>query len=219
MIIYKVQNNVNQKVYIGKTAKTLNERKKTHLKNVRMGIKTHFYDSIRKYGEESFTWCELLSCNSVDILNEMEIMFIDKFNSYKDGYNMTLGGDGGDTISNKSVSDKKNQGAKKGNIPWNKGKKMKEMGYTFYDSRKGRSPLTFEQKIQHSIRIINSEKYKNGLANRHHGMSKKVIRISDGKTWETIIDCATEINVNKSKVRRYIMQNKPINNDLYVFDK
>ena len=61
MIIYKVQNNVNQKVYIGKTAKTLNERKKTHLKNVRMGIKTHFYDSIRKYGEESFTWCELLS--------------------------------------------------------------------------------------------------------------------------------------------------------------
>ena len=219
MIIYKVQNNVNQKVYIGKTTKTLNERKKIHLKNVRMGLKSHFYDSIRKYGEESFTWCELLSCNSIDILNEMEIMFIDKFNSYNDGYNMTSGGDGGDTISNKSDVEKKNQGAKIGNIPWNKGIKMKEIGYTFYENRKSRLPLTFEQKIQHSISIINSERYRNGLANRRHGMSKKVIRVSDGKIWETINECAIEINEHKSKVRRYIIQNKPINDVLYMYVK
>jgi hypothetical protein len=38
MIIYKVQNNLNQKVYIGKTTKTLNNRKKTHLKNIKMGF-------------------------------------------------------------------------------------------------------------------------------------------------------------------------------------
>lgn len=217
MIIYKVQNNINQKVYIGKTTKTLNERKKTHLKNVKMGLKSHFYDSIRKYGEESFTWCELLSCNSIDILNEMEIMFIDKFNSYMDGYNMTLGGDGGDTISNKSEVEKKNQGAKIGNIPWNKGKKMKEIGYTFYKDRDPRPKFTLEQKMAHGLSIIKSEKYRKGLLNRIHGMSKKVIRVSDGKTWETIVDCADDINVHKSRVRRYIIQNKPINGELFVF--
>jgi group I intron endonuclease len=217
MIIYKVQNKVNQKVYIGKTTKTLDNRKKTHLKNVRMGLKSHFYDSIRKYGEESFEWCELVSCNNIEILNEMEIMFIAKFNSFKDGYNMTLGGDGGDTISNKSDIEKKNQGAKIGNIPWNKGKKMKEMGYTFYKNREGRPKFTFEQKIAHGLSIIKSEKYRKGLSSRIHGMSKKVIRVSDGKTWGTIIECANEINVHKSKVRRYIIQNKPINGDLFTF--
>jgi len=217
MIIYKVQNKLNQKVYIGKTTKTLNNRKKTHLKNIKMGLKSHFYDSIRKYGEESFEWCELVYCNNNDILNEMEIMFISKFNSFKDGYNMTLGGDGGDTISNKSDKEKKNQGAKIGNVPWNKGKKMKEMGYTFYENRESRPKFTLEQKITHSLLIIKSEKYRKGLSNRIHGMSKKIIRVSDGKTWESIVECANEINVHKSKVRRYIAQNKQINNERYLF--
>lgn len=217
MIIYKVENTITQKVYIGKTTKTLNERKKTHFKKIRMGVKSHFYDSIRKYGEKSFTWSEIISCNTIEILNEMEIIFINKYNSFKDGYNMTLGGDGGDTISNKSDVERKNQGAKIGNVPWNKGKKMKEMGYTFYKNRESRPKFTFEQKMSHGLSIIKSEKYRKGLLNRIHGMSKKVIRVNDGKTWETIIECANEINVHKSKVRRYIIQNKPINNERYLF--
>ena len=217
MIIYKVENTITQKVYIGKTTKTLNERKKNHFKKIRMGVKSHFYDSIRKYGEKSFTWSELISCNTIEILNEMEIMFINKFNSFKDGYNMTLGGDGGDTISNKTDVEKKNQGAKMGNIPWNKGKKMKEMGYTFYEDRESRPKFTPEQKMAHGLSIIKSEKYRKGLSNRIHGMSKKVIRISDGKIWGTIIECANEINVYKSQVRRLIIQNKPINGELFTF--
>jgi group I intron endonuclease len=217
MIIYKVLNTVTEKVYIGKTIKTLNERKKRHLKKIKMGIKSHFYDAIRKYGEESFVWCELVSCNSIEMLNEMEIMFINKFNSFKDGYNMTLGGDGGDTISYKSDVEKKNQGAKIGNIPWNKGKKMKEMGYIFYEHRESRPKFTLEQKMAHGLSIIKSEKYRKGLLNRIHGMSKKVIRVKDGKTWETIKECANEINVHKSQVRRLIIQNKPINGELFSF--
>lgn len=63
----------------------------------------------------------------------MEIFFITDYDSFKNGYNSTLGGDGGDTISMKSKEQKKNQGAKKGNIPWNKGADMKKLGYTFYD--------------------------------------------------------------------------------------
>jgi group I intron endonuclease len=217
MIIYKAQNKITQKVYIGKTIKTLNERKKSHLNKSKMGVKSHFYDSIRKYGEESFIWSEIIKCDNITTLNEMELFFIEKFDSFKNGYNMTIGGDGGDTISSKSISDKKNQGAKPGNIPWNKGKKMKEMGYTFYENRKSRSPLTFEQKTQHSISIKNSENYRKGLTKRHHGMSKKVIRVCDGKSWETIVECANDIKLHKAMVRRYIMENKPINGEMYVF--
>jgi group I intron endonuclease len=217
MIIYKVLNIINDKVYIGKTIKTLDERKKNHLKKIKNGLKTHFYDAIRKYGEDSFIWSELISCNDINILNEMEIMFIKKYNSFENGYNMTLGGDGGDTISYKSDLEKKNQGAKLGNIPWNKGKKMKEIGYTFYENRKSRPKFTFEQKMAHALTIIKSEKFRKGLTNRIHGMSKKVIRVSDGKTWDSIVECAYDINLNKSKVRRYIIQKKPINGQMYEF--
>ena len=48
-------------------------------------------------------------------------------------------------------------------------------------------------------------------------MSKKVIRVKAGKTWETIKECANEINVHKSQVRRLIIQNKPINGELFSF--
>lgn len=216
MIIYKVTNTINDKVYIGKTTKTLEKRKLQHLKNVRLGKVNNFYSAIRKYGIDVFIWVEIITGNTNNELNELEIFYINKFNSFKKGYNMTLGGDGGDTISNKSNIEKKNQGAKIGNIPWNKGVNMKKMGYLF-DNRKPRRKFTDDEKIAHSIKIKNSKKYQIGLQSRIHGKSKKVLRCSDLKTWPTIKDCSIEINVTKSKVRRYIYAGKLINGDEFIF--
>jgi hypothetical protein len=150
------------------------------------------------------------------MLNELEIFFIKKYDSFKNGYNMTFGGEGGDTISMKSPEEKKNQGAKIGHIPWNKGINMKELGYTF-ENRNPRSSFTNEQKLEHSQKIKSSENYIKGLKNRHHGMSKKIKRVSDGKVWETIKECSIEIGVHKASVRRYIYQSKPIKNEKYIF--
>jgi group I intron endonuclease len=216
MIIYKITNTLNGKVYIGKTTKSLNERKKTHLKRFRSGEKTHLYSAFKKYGKDVFLWEELISCTDIGVLDELEISFIKKYDSFKNGYNMTAGGEGGDTISMKSPEEKKNQGAKIGNIPWNKGINMKNLGYTF-ENRTPRSKFTDSQKKEHSIKIKESEKYYNGLKNRHHGMSKKVLRVSDKKTWGTIKECSEEIGIHKSTVRRYIHQSKLIQNDQYIF--
>lgn len=215
MIIYKITNTVNGKIYIGKTTKSLTERKKSHFKRFRAGEKTHLYNAFKKYGKDVFLWKELSSCSDIQTLNDLEIFFIKKYDSFKNGYNMTLGGDGGDTISMKSLEEKKNQGAKNGNIPWNKGINMRDLGYTF-ENRKPRQ-FTDKQKIDHSIKIKSSEKYHNGLKNRHHGMSKKVLRMSDKKIWETIKDCSNEIGIHMATVRRYIYQSKLINNELYIF--
>jgi len=54
---------------------------------------TKFYRAIRKYGENNF-YIELLETTTIDNLNEREKYWISYYNSYKNGYNSTLGGDG-----------------------------------------------------------------------------------------------------------------------------
>lgn len=51
------------------------------------------YRAFRKYGLENFSF-EILEQCKIDKLSEKEIFYIEKYNSYKNGYNQTLGGEG-----------------------------------------------------------------------------------------------------------------------------
>jgi len=94
-IIYKVINNINGKHYIGLTGRTLKIRKKEHIKEAKSGVKfSIFHKALIKYGVENFKWEVVEECDS-DILEEREIYYIKKYNSYapnKNGYNLTEGG-------------------------------------------------------------------------------------------------------------------------------
>lgn len=104
MIIYRAVNKINGKSYVGKTVSTLKERKRGHHKPCewKRNPNSVFYKAIRKYGKESFEWYVVKECKKVEELNKLEIHFIEKFKSHikENGYNMTLGGTGGDTLSN-----------------------------------------------------------------------------------------------------------------------
>lgn len=93
MIIYKATNKINGKVYIGQTIRTLEQRKWQHLDAAKNGCKTHFYNAIRKYGEENFVFEIIDEASSIQELNELERYYIDKFDTIKNGYNMVDGGD------------------------------------------------------------------------------------------------------------------------------
>ena len=93
MIIYKITNNVNGKFYIGKTVKSAEERFKKHSHNHKKQ-NTHLYKSMRKHGVENFS-IEVVEEVKQNI-NERECYWIEKLNPH---YNMTSGGDGGDTSS------------------------------------------------------------------------------------------------------------------------
>jgi len=199
MIIYKVTSTTSGKVYIGQTTKRLVDRKQQHLKNARLGKKTNFYSAIRKYGTGDFVWEIIDNAESKGTLNELEIKHISEHNTYKCGYNMTEGGEGGDTISMKSTKEKKKQGAKKGNIPWNLGVNMKELGYDCYKNRPPRS-FTDEQKYQHSISIKTSKKFKDGIKKR--APAKQVIIKDDlGNVWTRQKDLISFLDVSHHKVR------------------
>lgn len=99
MIIYQAINLINGKSYIGKTKTSLEKRKWGHLNNAKKGVKSAFYNAIRKYGEENFKFIVIdeLKLHRSSVLNDKEKYYIFLFNTIApNGYNMTKGGDGND---------------------------------------------------------------------------------------------------------------------------
>ena len=95
-LIYSVTNKINGKVYIGKTTKTLEQRKAQHFKIYNKTIHSSLlYNSIRKYGWDIFDW-NVVEIVYLSDLNNREIELISQYGSL----NIAKGGDGGDTISN-----------------------------------------------------------------------------------------------------------------------
>jgi len=65
-------------------------------------LDTHLARSIRKDGPENFTVNLVETVKTVEELNQKEKFWIKKYDSYRNGYNETEGGDGGDTYSSKT---------------------------------------------------------------------------------------------------------------------
>lgn len=91
--IYKITNNINEKIYIGQTSYSLDKRFKEHCKDAfrNQNEKRPLYSAMRKYGIENFH-IELIE--ETDDLNEREKYWIAFYEGYSQGYNATKGGDG-----------------------------------------------------------------------------------------------------------------------------
>lgn len=93
--IYCITNMVNGKQYVGKTISPIAKRFAEHVRDSRKPRceKRPLYDAINKYGADNFT-IEVLEEVSPDNLEKAEQSWIEKLNTYHDGYNATAGGDG-----------------------------------------------------------------------------------------------------------------------------
>lgn len=91
--IYRITNKVDGRFYIGKTTKPVEERFKAHIKNHKKQD-TYLYRAMRKYGIEQFIIEQIESVSDKTELNEKEKYWISQLSP---NYNMTIGGDGGDT--------------------------------------------------------------------------------------------------------------------------
>lgn len=91
--IYKITNDINQKIYIGKTEFSIEKRFREHCQDSQKKTEEHrpLYAAMRKYGIEHFN-IELLE--ETDNPEEREIFWIEQLGSFKNGYNATMGGDG-----------------------------------------------------------------------------------------------------------------------------
>lgn len=92
--IYKITNIINNKIYIGKTEKENPfDRWYEHKSNIyRESCRDRpLYRAMTKYGIDNFVFEIIEETNNAC---EREVYWINFYNSYKEGYNATLGGDG-----------------------------------------------------------------------------------------------------------------------------
>lgn len=81
--------------YVGQTTQTLKKRKAAHLNLAYRGSTYYFHRSIKKYGKQNFSWEVIYKASSFEELNEKEMEYIKKYNTFsKFGYNLTEGGRG-----------------------------------------------------------------------------------------------------------------------------
>lgn len=92
-IIYKATNVINNKSYIGYT-NNLNKRKSDHLRKAKVGG-NYFHSALNKYGPNNFRWEILYESKDEEFcLTIMEPYLIKTYDTYQNGYNLTMGGDG-----------------------------------------------------------------------------------------------------------------------------
>jgi group I intron endonuclease len=118
-VIYKITNLITKKSYIGQSI-NIKKRLREHFNW--SNAKSYIDKSIRKYGKNNFSYEIICSSLNFDYVDELEIYFIDKFNTLSpNGYNLHLGGQANRIVSEETR--KKLSLTKLGKIPWNKGKK------------------------------------------------------------------------------------------------
>lgn len=123
-VIYKIINNINDKVYIGATRRTLEKRWKEHQLNSNLNRYSKFplYVAMKEYGTENFFLEPIEECED-SLMNEREVYWIKEYNSYNNGYNATFGGAGKKYIDCAFVFDM-----------WQQGKTLTEISHaTGYD--------------------------------------------------------------------------------------
>lgn len=217
-IIYKIENQLNGKVYIGKTEKTIKYRWNRHLYYVRKNVNRYLYDAIRKYGEFNFTITEIESCDSC-ILNERERFWIRVYKSTEKeyGYNMAEGGEGG----NIGEAGYEKMANKKRGV-----KHTQEHNDNISKSLKGKSPHPMTEEINQKI----SQKLKelgckppltalygenHPMYNKHHRQESKdlISKARKGKTYNEIFDAETSKRL--SNIHRQIWSDSGNPNYIY----
>lgn len=221
MVIYKITNLINGKMYIGKTTTTIEKRWKLHVKHaLKERRRAKMCCAIRKYGEHNFSIVEISeTAISNSDLNILEKEYIKKYNStdHDFGYNMTDGGDGGFTEEMRKKSGEARKGLKLSKEHLKKiqeGRKKK--GYHVSEKQKQQISITLKHKWKNDksyrkrMTKINQDKALKGASHpmydkQHTQVAReKMSAARKSKSYEEIYgeEKAKEIKEQKSKKSR-----------------
>lgn len=174
--LYIITNKFNDKKYVGKTYVSIQARWRDHIKKSKLNPDRPLYRAINKYGIENFYIEEYSSFEEGDLELE-EVSLISKLDSYKNGYNATLGGDGKRyiTVSDDEIIDSFN---------------------------KLQSVILVHRCLgiaEHSIRAvlvsnkINIDAKAAHLKAMNKALGKRILCLDTGITYDSMSDCARDI--------------------------
>lgn len=184
--IYKITNLINNKVYIGQTERTIELRWKQHLNNVDK-LSYSLYSAIKKYGINNFKIEELEQC-PIEELDYKEQYWIKKYNSYSNGYNENLGGNGNFKYNYNEIIQL-----------WNEGCSCKEI-----INKIGCSSTTLTE-ILDKFNINKEERQKRG--NELHSNGKIEDFIVDFNSGMSIFAISNKYSTTNERVRKKLIDN------------
>lgn len=213
MLIYKVTNNVNGKVYIGQTSETLEKRRARHEResNCESRKTVKFHNALLKYGFNSFTWEVLRECSSQEELDFYEEYYINELNALdrEKGYNLKHGGKLGGCYSeeakehmgeatkqkwqNPECAAKMLAGLKKGTEAWKQTAKQNRIQHICPTCGKQFETANWDSHIYCSIKCANANATQKEIAlqnlqkaaekNKEKYESEREIKLSLVKQW------------------------------------
>jgi group I intron endonuclease len=95
MIIYKVTNKLNGKLYVGQTVQKLEHRWRDHIRGDNgKNTQSYLYRALQKHGKDNFTVEQIDTASTIEGLNVLEEFYIKKLNTLApNGYNLLPGGE------------------------------------------------------------------------------------------------------------------------------
>lgn len=216
--IYCIRQISKELYYIGQTSMPFAKRFWNHRwkLNDNSHDNKHLQNSWNKYGENDFEFKVLYILKDGDDIDQIEIQYIEKYDSYKNGFNMTTGGDGKRNCP-MSENAKKIVGEK--NRIHNLGKKAsEETKEKMRNSSRHKTPSKENlQKLRESrIGSKWDEGFKQKMRERQTGSNNAVAVINEKIAFEIKIklmnhnkrtDIAKEFNIDYAVVKS-ILENK-----------
>lgn len=202
-IIYKIVNKINNKVYIGQTIRTLEERWKSHFyETVNQKLNTKLGKAIRKYGFESFS-IEIIE--STEELDSRERYWIDFYQSFgKNGYNIKIGGIGGPH----AVETKRKIAKANTRRIWTEEmRKNMSDSIKIWHKKRGFVPRTekFKKRISEANKGRTMPQKTKIIFQQHNKqISKPIICIENKKEYPSISAACKEMNLNDGHLRMHL---------------
>lgn len=211
MIIYKVTNKINGKIYIGQTIRSLEIRWKQHCKDAETNHKgMAILAAIQKYGKENFTVEQIdIACDR-DELDLKEQYWIRYYNSLSpNGYNLHTGGKHYECSEETKRKISESNKGKKRSLEHCKKLSERMKGRFVGDKNpswgKPKSEETKEKirvaklgkklTLEHKVRLV--ERAKRGLNNVNH---RAVLCLETLKTYPTIELAAQDVKVVRGSI-------------------
>ena len=186
MIIYKIVNKINKKIYVGQTKRTLKERMEEHVRKNSIPVDK----DIEKYGIENFDIKVIDVATNEEELNDKEKLWIRKLNCMlPKGYNQTFGGKTTKGFTHREQSKEKMSKAKS--------KLYVGSGNPFFGKRHSEESKEKMSKARKGRKLTTEWKEKIGLAQR-----KKVINLDTGEVFDSIKSAAVHYELKETHITR-----------------